>query len=482
MAVHHVTDRSLVEVIDVDVRDARVPRALAAGGGPAGDFQRLKPVRRRPFGNLLERERRKGPRQEGELHGCTSAPDVRGPSSDRYILHRIGAVDGGANRSRPRTKLREDNADLVDVGHVDALLQLPADRVEQEITGPRRPTADDDDVRRDEDYRVADPQAQVAPDECEPRAGTFVAVARSRYRLLNARPPTGGGDRRSAAKCLEAAIVPAAAQRTIRQDGLVPDLPGRAVVTKVHPAVDHHAAAHSGSERDADERPRPPSRAKAELGQRERSRVVDQHGRDADCRPDRIDDRHACPVARNVGQKAGPARRRIVETRNPDADRGHAADLRGGCSPELGKLVHHPAWPSVGVGGRLAGGHSTCPLRSRFDDDPLHVSPAQVEPEVTRRQRAVHPPSSVSTAPVVKRAPGPHKYTAAAATSSGLPKSPGGGCSSGRRARIFGSFCARWLIGVAVSPAAMTLQLIPRRAYVTAIARRSAMTPPCLAA
>src|SRR4029077_13960736 len=43
------------------------------------------------------------------------------PSSDRYILHRIGAVDGGADRSRPRAQLRQHDAHLVDVGHVDAL-------------------------------------------------------------------------------------------------------------------------------------------------------------------------------------------------------------------------------------------------------------------------------------------------------------------------------------------------------------------------
>ena len=84
-------------------------------------------------------------------------------------------------------------------------------------------------------------------------------------------------------------------------------------------------------------------------------------------------------------------------------------DDPAGAPPELGKLVHHSAGPTVGVGGRLAGGHGTCPLRRRFDDDPLDEGPAQVEPEVPRRQRAVHPPSSVSTAPVVKRAPGPHR-------------------------------------------------------------------------
>src|ERR1700682_2022904 len=57
-------------------------------------------------------------------------PRTLGAPPQTDILHRIGAVDGGANRSRPRTQLREDNADLVDVGHVDALLQLPADRGE----------------------------------------------------------------------------------------------------------------------------------------------------------------------------------------------------------------------------------------------------------------------------------------------------------------------------------------------------------------
>src|SRR5260370_16603469 len=111
------------------------------------------------------------------------------------------------------------------------------------------------------------------------------------------------------------------------------------------------------------------------------------------------------------------------------------------------------------VGGHLAAGHGAGALRSRFDHDPLHVSPAQVEPEVTRGQRAVHPPSSVSTAPVVKRAPGPHRYTAAAATSSGRPKSPVSGCSSGRRARISGSARPPPLIPVAHTPAPPTSPL-----------------------
>src|SRR3979411_1340821 len=72
MAVHQVSHGSLVEPLDIDVRDPSVPTALPGGGGPAGDLQRLIPVRRRPFRNLLERERREGRRHQAELHCRTS--------------------------------------------------------------------------------------------------------------------------------------------------------------------------------------------------------------------------------------------------------------------------------------------------------------------------------------------------------------------------------------------------------------------------
>src|SRR5207302_10776409 len=129
MTVEQVSHRSLVEPIDVDVRDPRVPPPLAAGSRPGGNLQRLESVRRRPYGNLLERERRKGRGHQAELHRCTSTPDVTGPSSDRYILHRTGAMGGGPNRPRPGTQPGEGQAPLHVIGDVDALAQLAADRV-----------------------------------------------------------------------------------------------------------------------------------------------------------------------------------------------------------------------------------------------------------------------------------------------------------------------------------------------------------------
>ena len=85
----------------------------------------------------------------------------------------------------------------------------------------------------------------------EPSAGAIITGASPGHRLLNAGAAAGGRDRGGAAERLEAAVVAAAAEGTVRKDGLVPDLPGGAVVSKVQPAIDHHATAHSGAERDA---------------------------------------------------------------------------------------------------------------------------------------------------------------------------------------------------------------------------------------
>ena len=70
--VEHVADRSRVERVDVDVRDARVASSLSPARRPAGDLERLESLAGSPGGDLLERQIRKRGGEQAELQRATS--------------------------------------------------------------------------------------------------------------------------------------------------------------------------------------------------------------------------------------------------------------------------------------------------------------------------------------------------------------------------------------------------------------------------
>ena len=70
MPVEDVAHLAGVEVVHVDVRDARVAALLAAARRPAGDLERLEPFGLRPRGHLLEGQVWKRSRQEAQLHAA----------------------------------------------------------------------------------------------------------------------------------------------------------------------------------------------------------------------------------------------------------------------------------------------------------------------------------------------------------------------------------------------------------------------------
>ena len=132
--------------------------------------------------------------------------------------------------------------------------------------------------------------AHVPARALERRARDRIARPRRRGRFGHALAAGRGGDRLGARHPVQAAAVPASAQRAVRIDRRMPDLAGVAE-PEVQPAADHHAAADAGPERDAHEVARTAAGAEAQLGQRERADVVDERDRHAERRADRAGDR-----------------------------------------------------------------------------------------------------------------------------------------------------------------------------------------------
>ena len=97
--------RALVDRVDVDVRDARVPAGLAGPGGPAGDLERLEAVFLRPTGHLLERPVGEGDGEKAELHAGAARPRRNDRTSStstsgRSIGQVVAAVLDGDARGR----------------------------------------------------------------------------------------------------------------------------------------------------------------------------------------------------------------------------------------------------------------------------------------------------------------------------------------------------------------------------------------------
>ena len=112
-------------------------------------------------------------------------------------------------------------------------------------------------------------------------------------------------------------------------------------------------------------------------------------------------DRGARPVAREVGKERGRAGVDVEDTGHADADRVGRYAVESALA-DLRKAGDDPVRPLVRVRrGRARGRHSRKAVP--FDKRPLHVRPAEVEPDV-ERHRAVHPPSTVRTAPVTNGA------------------------------------------------------------------------------
>lgn len=165
--------------------------------------------------------------------------------------------------------------------------------------------------------------------------------------------------------------------------------------------VDDDSAAHTGPDGDEHSRSATPSSTELRLADGERPRVVDEHRRRAERLPDRARDRGARPVAREVGKERGRAGVDVEDTGHANPDRVRRRAVQS-APADLRQARDDPVRPFVRVRrGRACGRHSRKAVP--FDKRPLHVRPAEVEPEV-ERHRAVHPPSTVRTAPVTNGA------------------------------------------------------------------------------
>ncbi len=152
------------------------------------------------------------------------------------------------------------------------------------------------------------------------RASPARAASDGRFGRLR---PARRGDAVRPGERLETAAVPAAAQRPVRVDRLVADLAGRPVVAEMDRAVDGDDPADARAERQSDHRRRTAARPEPQLGEAERSGVVDQCDRQA-----RVPPR---PVARPdvPAQSPGMLTRnrvasgdRVVQARDADPERG----------------------------------------------------------------------------------------------------------------------------------------------------------------
>jgi hypothetical protein len=174
---------------------------------------------------------------------------------------------------------------------------------------------------------------------------------------------------------------------------VVADLAGAILDAQMQAAADHKAAADARSADDAKDVLRSSRRADARLGERKRVSVVDQTNRPPDGFLERRGDRAADPVAVQVGEE-DPSAVAIEEARKGNAD---GVDLSG-----RPRERRHPRQDRRGT---FLGSRG---LRASLDDlaaveyDELDVRAPEIESELP--QRAVQPPSTVSTAPVTKGA------------------------------------------------------------------------------
>src|SRR3954469_407096 len=109
-----------------------------------------------------------------------------------------------------------------------------------------------------------------------------IAGARETHCLLGRACPARLRNPVRAYEGLEASPVAAAAQRSVRLDRLMPDLPGRAVVPLEDLAVDGDHPADARPKRESDHRVGAASGPEPELGEPEGPRVVDQRDRAAE--------------------------------------------------------------------------------------------------------------------------------------------------------------------------------------------------------
>jgi hypothetical protein len=158
------------------------------------------------------------------------------------------------DRPGPCPQLGGHELDLVEGGGSDALSELLADRLEQEVARRGDAATDDHPIGRDDRDHVGDADPEVAPDDGQSGEGSRVAGLGGHDGRLGRGRPAGGGDAIRPGERLETAMVPAATRRAVGVDRLMADLTGRAVVAELDAAVDGDHAADPGSERQADDR------------------------------------------------------------------------------------------------------------------------------------------------------------------------------------------------------------------------------------
>ena len=176
------------------------------------------------------------------------------------------------------------------------------------------------------------------------------------------------------------------------------ELARRAVVPEVQPAAEDEPAADAGPDHEEGRVVAAAGCTEPPLGEGEGARVVDERDRDAERVLERRDRRDAAPVAGEVRQERDRAGLRVEEPRQADARTIDRPGLGERAPADLGEPCDDRRRPLLRMGRRV-------PLRDEavvLDDGPLHVRPAQVEPE--RPHLAVQPPSTVSTAPVTNGA------------------------------------------------------------------------------
>src|SRR5689334_22794126 len=186
------------------------------------------------------------------------------------------AMQRRADRPGPHPELRAHDLDPAHIGDVHTTGDFRANWIEQHVARRGHAAADHDAVDSEENDHVADPDAEKATGFVDAALSARVAGPRGDHRLLDGRCAASGRDRLGFGDRFEAAAVAAAAEGTVRDDGLVAELAGGALVAEKEPSVEHETAADPRAERDAEHRRHAASGAQAMLRERERARVVDE--------------------------------------------------------------------------------------------------------------------------------------------------------------------------------------------------------------
>ena len=234
-----------------------------------------------------------------------------------------------------------------------------AQRLEESVTGMSYTTEDHHDVRVEDVEEVGDANAKIPSRVVGHLPGHRIAGIGRLVDQLRGHPveiaagevphraravrcqqfPRAAGDVLSGSERLEAAVIAAAAERSVGVDHHVAEFAGHVGRAMVEPAVDHDAAADTGAEREADDLPAALRRADPALGLHRAIRVILQRRGDAEAGGEPGAKRQVGPA--EVGGQQDDTLGDVERTRCADTDADNIRLRVGG-----GDRVADPIAPS----------------------------------------------------------------------------------------------------------------------------------------